>query len=143
VGSSGPAFPLAVAQFAFAATLPVAAMWLILHFDEVGTRALAFGRRWGLLPAERVFTYERSVEQLAADLRRLAVATRDIPHGTPNVRRRALFLAYDDTLVAACRALDVPHALSDLQPGVDRDLERLRVESSLESAGLRFRPVAQ
>jgi hypothetical protein len=116
---------------------------LILHFDEVGERAVAFGRRWGLLPAARVFTYEHPLEQIAADLRRLSAAVRYIPHGTPNIRRKGLILAYDDTLIAGCRALGLTQTLSELPLGMDRDLERLRVETALESAGLRFRPVAR
>lgn len=130
-------------QFAVAATLPVAAIWLILHLDEVGERLVGFARRWGILPAERVYTYEHPVEQIAADLRRLSAAVAFLPPGTPNNRRRALLLAYDDTLIAGCRALDVPQRLSELPAGMDRELERLRVEDALESAGLRFRPVAR
>jgi hypothetical protein len=115
---------------------------LILHLDEVGERVVAFARRWGLLPAEPVYTYEHPVEQIAADLRRLSAAVRDIPRGTPNTRRRALYLAYDDTLAAGCRALGLPQRLTELPLGMERELERLRVENSLESAGLRFRPVS-
>ncbi len=64
------------------------------------------------------------------------------PRGTSHVRHRGLLAAYDDALVTACRVLEVPQSLSALPNGTDRDLERLRVEASLESAGLRFRPVA-
>jgi hypothetical protein len=143
VASSGPALPFAIAQFAIAATLPVATIWLILHLDRVGERAVAFGRRWGLLPAKPLVTYEHPVERIAADLRRLSAAVQDIPHGTPHTRRKALFLAYDDTLIDGCRALGLPQCLSELPPGMNRELERLRVETSLESAGLRFRPVSR
>lgn len=116
-------------------------MWVILHLGEVGERAVAFGRRWGLLRAAPVVSYEHPVEQIAADLRRLSAAVAHFPRGTTNTRRRALLKAYDDTLIDGCRALGVVESLSDLPPGVDRDLERLRVETALESAGLRFRPV--
>lgn len=114
-----------------------------MHVSEVGDRVLAFGRRWGLLPPEKLHTFARPLEQLAADLRRLGAAIRTLPRGSTHTRRKALQLAYDDTLVAACRALDLPETLGDLSPGVDRDLERLRVEMSLESAGLRFRSVSR
>jgi hypothetical protein len=130
-------------QFAVAAALPVATIWLIVHVDEVGERAVAFGRRWGLLPPPRRRTWERPLEQLAADLRRLAAAVESIQPGTSAVRRKGLVLAYEDTLIAACRALDIPQSLREVPPGVDRELERLRVESSLEAAGLRFRPVSR
>jgi hypothetical protein len=143
VGSPGTALPFAIAQFAVAAALCVTTIWLILHFDEIGERAVAFGRRWGLLPRPQPVTFDHPVEQIAADLRRLAAARADIPHGTPHTRRLGLQLAYDDTLIAACRALDLPQSLSVLPRGLDRELERLRVEESLESAGLRFRPVAR
>lgn len=116
---------------------------MILHFDEIGERAVTLGRRCGLLPRPRPVTFDRPVEQIAADLRRLAAALGNIAHGTPHARRLGLLLAYDDTLIAACRALGLPQSLSELPRGLDRELERLRVEESLESAGLRFRPVTR
>ena len=80
------------------------------------------------------------VEQLAADLRRLAAAVRDLPRGTSRARQRGLLMAYDDVLTAAALALDVPHVLDTAPPGLDRDLERVRVEGALEAAGLRLDP---
>jgi len=139
--SSATALPVAIAELALAAALPVATVWLILHIGQVAERVVVLGRRWRLLPREKPRTYERPVELLAADLRRLGTAIRTMPYGTTQTRRKALLLAYDDTLIAACRALDLPQALGELPLGVDRELERLRVEVSLESAGLRFRPV--
>jgi len=125
------------------AALPVATMWLILHLGEIGERAVRLGRRLRVLPAQRPRAWDPPLERTAADLRRLALAVRTIPHGTPNTRRRALQMAYEDTLVIACRALDLPHSLGELPAGIDRELERLRVETALEAAGLRFRPVAR
>ena len=58
--------------------------------------------------------------------------------GLPMARRVALSRAYDDLLVDACHALDVPDSLSGLPPGTERDAERLRVEHELEEAGLRL-----
>jgi hypothetical protein len=116
-------------------------MWLILHLGEVGEWLVAFGRRWGLLPALQPISYDPPVERIAADLRRLHAAVEYFPPGTTNTRRRALLKAYDETLMAGCRALDLPQRLLDLPPGVDRDIERMRVETALEAAGLRFRPV--
>jgi hypothetical protein len=48
-------------------------------------------------------------------------------------------LAYDDLLCSACRALSVPHSLDRMPPGWGRDVERVRVETSLEQAGLCIR----
>ncbi len=117
-------------------------MWLILHLDTVAEKTSAFARRWGLvLRAEPVVSYEPPVERIAADLRRLSAAVQNLPPGCSNTRRMGLLIAYDHTLRAGCRALGLTEALSDLPPGADRDLERIRVETSLEAAGLRFRPI--
>lgn len=80
----------------------------------------------------------RPIEALAADLRRLRAATLHTPPGTSYVRRSATVAAYDDVLVQACLALDLPDTLFGLSPGTDREAERLRVEALLEAAGLRL-----
>jgi hypothetical protein len=120
----------------------VVTIWLILHADRIGEWSSATARRLGLR-REQPRTYARPVEMLAADLRRLSAALAGITQGTPYVRRVALLGAYDDTLIAASQALGVPQSLGTLPPGLDRELERLRVEAALEAAGLRFRPVAR
>jgi hypothetical protein len=140
MATSGQTVVLGVIQFAFGAALCVATVWLILHWTEVAEWLAAACRRWGLL-REPMRTFEHPLERIAADLRRLAGALSRIEPGTPNVRRVGLVLAYDDTLVAACRALDLPQSLCELPLGLDRELERMRVETALEAAGLRFRPV--
>jgi hypothetical protein len=55
-------------------------------------------------------------------------------------RVRAGRLAYVDLLLEACDLLDVEHRLSDLR-GIDQQLEILRVEEALSSAGLQLQPV--
>ncbi|WFE38128.1 hypothetical protein [Micromonospora sp. WMMD998] len=76
----------------------------------------------------------RSLEQLATDLRRLgghrlAAADRSVVwHG-------AVIEAYDERLSAACRALGIAEHLTELD-GVDREIERVRVEGLLHAAGL-------
>ncbi|MFI7210767.1 hypothetical protein ACIBP4_03690 [Micromonospora maritima] len=76
----------------------------------------------------------RPLEQLATDLRRLgghrlAAADRSVVwHG-------AVIEAYDERLRAACRALGVAEHLAELD-GVDREIERVRVEGLLHAAGL-------
>ncbi|MEV0425375.1 hypothetical protein [Micromonospora sp. NPDC050495] len=76
----------------------------------------------------------RPLEQLATDLRRLgghrlAAADRSVVwHG-------AVIDAYDERLRAACRALGITEHLAELD-GVDREIERVRVEGLLHAAGL-------
>jgi hypothetical protein len=76
----------------------------------------------------------RPLEQLATDLRRLgghrlAAADRSVVwHG-------AVIEAYDERLRAACHALGIVEHLTELN-GVDREIERVRVEGLLHAAGL-------
>lgn len=77
------------------------------------------------------------IERLAADLRRVHRTLAEFPPGTPAVRRRATREAYDALLVQACTAVDVPHRLDRIGEGVDREVERLRVEEALRAAGVR------
>jgi hypothetical protein len=51
-------------------------------------------------------------------------------------RRRAIVAAYDDALLDACRALEVPTELDLLTDPLERESERLRTESELERAGV-------
>ncbi|MGY1812889.1 hypothetical protein [Blastococcus sp. SYSU D00820] len=81
-------------------------------------------------------TDRRPVQQVAADLRRLARQLALVPTGAPQARRRGLQAAYDDVLVEAALLLDVPHALATTPPGRARDVERLRLETALRTAGL-------
>jgi hypothetical protein len=81
--------------------------------------------------------HQPSIQQIAADLRRLdhqrlGVATRS------KVWHAAVLMAYDDRLRLASRCLDVCEHLEELD-GVDREIERVRVEGELEAAGLRLR----
>ncbi|HEX6343682.1 hypothetical protein [Umezawaea sp.] len=77
-----------------------------------------------------------SIEQVSADLRRVHRILAGYEAGTPVARRRGAREAYDALLVQACRAVEVEHRLDSLPEGVDRELERLRVEESLRAAGL-------
>ena len=76
-----------------------------------------------------------SLDQIEEDLRRLnrsrqAVPVRESPLWSDVVER-----AYDQRLCLACRCLGLAEHLEPLR-GMDRDLERLRVETALEDAGL-------
>ena len=79
------------------------------------------------------------VDQVAAQLRRLH---RQQHNGTARGSRLwqgALSEAYDRWLDVACRHYDVHHHMSALA-GVDRDLERMRVEAALTEHGLQLPP---
>lgn len=76
----------------------------------------------------------RSLEQIAADLRRFA--GHRIGSGSRAVIwHPAILDAYDEHLRAACRCLRLTEHLSELE-GVDREIERVRVEGLLDAAGL-------
>ncbi len=112
---------------------PTLLFWLMLRVprsvDAIG--AYVRKRRQGPTPAHP------PIERLAADLRRVHRTLAEFPPGTPAVRRRATREAYDALLVQACAAVDVPHRLDTLGEGMDREVERLRVEESLREAGVR------
>ncbi|GAA4527337.1 hypothetical protein [Amycolatopsis samaneae] len=76
------------------------------------------------------------IERLAADLRRVHRELVRCPPGTSAARRIGTRRAYDALLGQACRQVEVPHRLDGLPEGIDRDLERLRIEESLRSCGL-------
>ena len=135
-----PALATGLLGLVLAALLPVLVVWAMMHLDQLGDWTVALLRRCRLLRPPREAIPAPPVEQIAADLRRLAASVRDLPRGTSRARQRGVLMAYDDVLVAATRALGVPHALDALPPGFDRDIERARVEGALEAAGLRFSP---
>jgi hypothetical protein len=78
------------------------------------------------------------VEQIAAELRRLNRQRRRGPSTESEKWSAAVASAYDTWLLAACRRLDVTEHLTTLA-GIDRDIERVRVEGQLETAGLVLR----
>jgi hypothetical protein len=106
---------------------------------------------WGILRVPRVVdavgaalrrrrgpeTGAQPIERLAADLRRVRKALAGFSPGTPAVRRLATRQAYDALLVQACAAVDIAHRLDRATDGMDREVERLRVEEALRDAGIR------
>ena len=80
-----------------------------------------------------------AIEQLAFDLRRLDRQRRSGPTRYSEVWLAAVLHAYDTRLQMACRSLGVPEHLQPLD-GVDREMERVRVEGELAAAGLVLRP---
>lgn len=119
-----------VVLFAVAVAAPTLLFWIMLRVprlvDGVGAR---IRRRTPAATAP-------PIERLAADLRRVHRSLADCPPGTPAVRREAARQAYDALLCQACTAVDVTNRLDTLPEGMERELERLRVEESLREAGL-------
>ncbi|MER7455746.1 hypothetical protein [Micromonospora sp. NPDC126480] len=76
----------------------------------------------------------RPLEQLATDLRRLG-GQRVGAGGRSAVWHGAVLQAYDERLRLACAALGITQHLDELT-GVDREIERVRVEGLLHRAGL-------
>ena len=77
----------------------------------------------------------RPLEQLVADLRRLraAVASDANRSAAHQIGNR---MAYDQLLQQTCSMLEIEHELSEDCTGLDRDIERFRIEAELERAGV-------
>ena len=90
--------------------------------------------------ADRVMAERRlpPVEQIAAELRRLDRQRRCGPSTESEKWSAAVATAYDAWLLAACRRLNITEHLTTLA-GIDRDIERVRVEGQLQTAGLVLR----
>lgn len=126
-----------IIQLVLLALAPTAVLWVLLHCSRFGEWATSFGRRTGVIrQAERPLG--PPLEQIAADIRRIAASIESLPPGTPGARRQAVLLAYDEALAAACQALGVDDTMTSMPPGLARDAERLRIECELEYAGLMF-----
>ena len=113
--------------------LPSATLWLVCALPSLCAKIA------GRMRARRPHSTSRPIERLAADLRRVDRALRSLPPGSTMVRRRATEQAYDDLLREACRSLNVPDRLDAVPAGLDRELERARVQRALERAGLAIR----
>jgi hypothetical protein len=76
-----------------------------------------------------------SIERLVADLRRLrhAVSTDEHRSAAHQLGNR---LAYDRVLMQVCAMLDIEHELDTEVSGLERDIERFRLEAELERAGV-------
>ena len=82
-----------------------------------------------------------TIEQVAAELRRLDRQRHTGPTAGSDAWLAAVIRAYDERLQLACQYLTVTQHLSGLD-GIDRDIERVRVEGELQAAGLELRSVA-
>ena len=75
------------------------------------------------------------IEQLAADLRRLRanLATDEHRSAAHQMGNR---LAYDKLMIQICEMLDIEHDLAGDSIGMEREIERIRIEAELERAGV-------
>lgn len=102
----------------------------------------AVGRRWSRFRPAPAQPIGPPIQDIAASLRRLQgwldtyADSRPLPGKATKVI--AATNAYDCVLVEACRALQVPEGL-DGTDGLDREAERLRMQSALVDAGLVLR----
>lgn len=116
-----------IAVYAVLAVTPAAAFWGFVVGYEWLTRFEPV--------TERPAAGDRSIEQLAQDLSRLGREQRGLRHSDPPAkaaRLHSLMLAYDDTLVAACVALDLPRPS---EPPL-HEAVRLEMELALTERGL-------
>ena len=124
-----------IAALAALVSLPCLLALAVIRIDELIELMAHAAHRWWRRSRRAPQEQDTPpIEHLAADLRRLnrqrlGIATRS------SVWFDAVQHAYDDRLRAACRALDVPQHLSELD-GVDLEIERVRVEGALVEAGL-------
>ncbi|HEY3926267.1 MAG TPA: hypothetical protein VGL75_17025 [Acidothermaceae bacterium] len=118
------------------ALLPANRVALHVKFADAVSRVW---RRFSPAPMEPVGP---PIEDIAKSLRRLQqwldsyADSRPIPGKATKVM--ATTNAYDRVLVEACRALQVPEGLEGTD-GLDREAERLRMQSALVDAGLVLR----
>ncbi|HEY6748233.1 MAG TPA: hypothetical protein VI357_21255 [Mycobacteriales bacterium] len=131
-----------IVKLALAAIFPVLLIWVVLNMGMIGRTVLRALRWLRIVPPPKPPPPPPRVplEKITADLCRLSTAIRDVPPEASRARKHGLLLAYDDVLGKAALALDVPESLGTLKLGMDRDLERLRVEGALRNAGLQFGP---
>jgi hypothetical protein len=116
--------------------MSVGIVWCALNGSRLGAWSRSVGRSLGILPPAPPTPAGMPLERIAADLRRIRPEALRLAEGTPMVRRRAIVAAYDEALLDACRALDVPTELDRITDGLERESERLRTENELQRAGI-------
>jgi hypothetical protein len=112
---------------------PAVTLWALLHLDRVGPFVV---RCWRKIRPAKETPSGPPLERIAADIRRIGANIEALPPRAPVVKRKAVILAYDDALGAACRALGIEDSLAGLPFGPTRDAIRLRIEAELACAGL-------
>jgi hypothetical protein len=144
---------VAVLGAAFVALLALpCAVALLRSLDDAGMR-----RAWARRPVEETQALHEldralqerdhfplddipapALDEIARDLRRLDRQRRGGPACESERWLAAVQLAYDERLCLACRCLGVREQLGPLR-GLDREIERLRVEGELQAAGVALR----
>jgi hypothetical protein len=79
-----------------------------------------------------------ALDEIVSDLRRLDRQRRSGPTLESERWLAAVVRAYDDRLGLACRCVGVSEHLEPLE-GMDREIERVRVEGALQEAGVALR----
>jgi hypothetical protein len=79
-----------------------------------------------------------AIEEIASELRRLHKQRRGGPTCESERWLAAVQWAYDERLCLACRCVGVTEHLKPLE-GMDREIERVRVEGALQAAGVALR----
>lgn len=79
------------------------------------------------------------IERLGADLRRLRFLIQNSEHHSAS-QQEALRRAYDAVLADTCQMLSLEHELDRPTAGLERDIERVRIEANLESLGIVLTP---
>jgi hypothetical protein len=128
-----------VLAIAVATVVAAVAFGAVFYFGELVALTVRAGRLLHVISAPPPAPLGMPLERIAADLRRLHGEVRRHPPGMPMAKFRGMMAAYDDALLDACRALDLPTDLSELAEGVERESERMRLEFELERAGISFR----
>jgi hypothetical protein len=103
----------------------------ISHFRQ--RQIMAAERRRTLRALRRM--HGVPLERLAADLRRLREVLRADEHRSA-AQQLGNRLAYDQILIQACSMLEIEHELAEETSGMERDIERFRIEAELERAGV-------
>lgn len=75
------------------------------------------------------------LERLVGDLRRLRLAVSTDEHRSA-AHQLGNRMAYDRVLMEVCAMLDIEHELGSEVSGLEREIERVRVEADLERAGV-------
>lgn len=131
-GMAGADSPLAnLLLYVAVALTPSVACWAILH----ASRPAGWIRR-RLRRTPEPTPQCPPIQDLARNLRRVHRTLAEYEPGTSMVRRTSTRQAYDLLLIQACSAVGVEQRLDEVHEGIDRDIERLRIEESLRSAGL-------
>jgi hypothetical protein len=114
----------------------VGVIWIFAHVADILERGDRVARFLKIVKSPAPAPAGMPIERIAADLRRIRPQALTPAAGMPMARRKAIAAAYDEALLDACRALDVPTELDRMTDALERESERLRTEAELERAGV-------